>query len=629
MLNGLKFTTKVTLAASILLVVVLGLFTLNNFFVMRAQTHEQLNSVLSEISQSVSRNISNWLNAKLDIVRSVANGHDVQDSKEDILRRIKTADIAGDFKNVYIGKRDGTFVLDDQSIVLPADYDATTRPWFQLAKDKKADAFTSPYVDVTTNDFTITAVVPILDGSEFNGVAGGDIDMSVISKIVNEIDFLGYGYAFLVDKDRLILSHPKKEFNTKSLSDLFGQSLPLNSEFAEIDVDGTTKLVSFNKINGIKNVDWYLGVVINKEIAYSSVSATRNMAAIYMVIGVFAVIVMMQLLLKYLMAPMRHLNEAIKDIAQGEGDLTRRLDVVHNDEFGELSGYFNVFIEKIQQSIAQVKDSTIELERSVSSLVSQTKSTLDIYDDQVKRTDSVATAINELSSSAVEISNNAHHASSLASEANKLSIASQETLFANIRSIEQLSSKMQEAQQTVDSLDKHTASIGQVLEVIRGVSEQTNLLALNAAIEAARAGEAGRGFAVVADEVRQLAQRTQESTQEIQNTIAQLQQGSTVTVSVMKSSIEDSAKTVLQATQAGERMQEVSNSIDAIDGVNHAVASATQQQNSVIHSLDSDIHSISDMSIHGKENLQNTLYECTNIKKQFEELERMVLKFKV
>jgi len=288
-----------------------------------------------------------------------------------------------------------------------------------------------------------------------------------------------------------------------------------------------------------------------------------------------------------------------------------------------------LFVEKIQQSIIQVKASTIELERSVSSLVSQTRSTLDIYDDQVKRTDSVATAINELSSSAVEISNNAHHASSLASDANKLSVLSQETLAANISSIEQLSQKMQEAQKTVDSLDKHTASIGQVLEVIRGVSEQTNLLALNAAIEAARAGEAGRGFAVVADEVRQLAQRTQESTQEIQNTIAQLQQGSTVTVSVMKASIEDSARTVSQASDAGERMQEVSNSIDAIDGVNHAVASATQQQNSVIQSLDSDIHSISDMSIHGKENLQNTLNECTNIKRQFEELEKMVLKFKV
>ncbi|WP_462163049.1 methyl-accepting chemotaxis protein [Pseudoalteromonas xiamenensis] len=629
MFNSLKFTTKVTLAASLLLVVVLGLFTLNNFFAMRAQTQEQLNSVLNEISQSVSRNIANWLNAKLDIVKSVAQGHEDSDSKQAVLRRLKSADIAGNFKNVYIGKRDGTFILDDQSIVLPPDYDATQRPWFKLAKDTRDVAFTSPYIDVTTNELTITAVVPMLDGSQFNGVAGGDIDMAVIAKIVNEIDFLGYGYAFLTDKDGRILSHPNNKFNDKPVSDLFGESIALNSDFMEHQVEGQTKLVSFIKINGIKNVDWYLGVVINKEIAYASVASTRNMAAIYMLIGVIAVIVMMQLLLKYLMAPMHQLNDTIKDIAQGEGDLTKRLEVMNDDEFGELSRYFNLFVEKIQQSIIQVKASTIELERSVSSLVSQTRSTLDIYDDQAKRTDSVATAINELSSSAVEISNNAHHASSLASDANKLSVLSQETLAANISSIEQLSQKMQEAQKTVDSLDKHTASIGQVLEVIRGVSEQTNLLALNAAIEAARAGEAGRGFAVVADEVRQLAQRTQESTQEIQNTIAQLQQGSTVTVSVMKASIEDSARTVSQASDAGERMQEVSNSIDAIDGVNHAVASATQQQNSVIQSLDSDIHSISDMSIHGKENLQNTLNECTNIKRQFEELEKMVLKFKV
>jgi len=328
MFNSLKFTTKVTLAASLLLVVVLGLFTLNNFFAMRAQTQEQLNSVLNEISQSVSRNIANWLNAKLDIVKSVAQGHEDSDSKQAVLRRLKSADIAGNFKNVYIGKRDGTFILDDQSIVLPPDYDATQRPWFKLAKDTRDVAFTSPYIDVTTNELTITAVVPMLDGSQFNGVAGGDIDMAVIAKIVNEIDFLGYGYAFLTDKDGRILSHPNNKFNDKPVSDLFGEAIVLNSDFMEHQVEGQTKLVSFIKINGIKNVDWYLGVVINKEIAYASVASTRNMAAIYMLIGVIAVIVMMQLLLKYLMAPMHQLNDTIKDIAQGEGDLTKRLEVM-------------------------------------------------------------------------------------------------------------------------------------------------------------------------------------------------------------------------------------------------------------------------------------------------------------
>jgi methyl-accepting chemotaxis protein len=353
------------------------------------------------------------------------------------------------------------------------------------------------------------------------------------------------------------------------------------------------------------------------------------MALIYLVIGVVAIVVMLQLLLKYLMRPVKELNDAIKNIAQGEGDLTQRLSCSSEDEFGELSTQFNIFVDKIHDSIKQVRESTLTLQQSITSMNEQANDALSLYNDQTKRTDSVATAINELSSSAQEISSNAHNASELASEANKLSADSQDVLNSNIAGISSLSEKMAQAQDTVTSLDQHSASIGQVLEVIKGVSEQTNLLALNAAIEAARAGEAGRGFAVVADEVRQLAQRTQESTQEIENTISELQLGSSTAVAVMVEALKDSSESADKAAAAGEKMQSVTSAIDAIDGVNHAVASATQQQNDVIHNLDSDIHHISDISKQGVDNLHQTLEECRTLQAQFRNLEEMLLKFKV
>ncbi|KAF7782054.1 methyl-accepting chemotaxis protein [Pseudoalteromonas rubra] len=629
MFSALKFTTKITLAASLVLVIVLSLFTVNNFILMRSQTQAQLTLVLQEISESVSQNIANWLNDRLDIVSSVASGHRRDDATADILRRVQTAHEAGHFKNTFIGTPDGQFVLNDTTVVLPSDFDATQRPWYKLAERKRDTAFTTPYIDVTSNELTITAVVPIMNNGRFSGVAGGDIDMATITDIVNEIDFLGYGYGFLLDAEGRILSHPDTQLNDKPMVDLFGTKLPLTETFAELEIDGKEKLVSFVAMRGIKNVDWYLGVVIDKEIAYSSVASFRNMALIYMLVGVVVIVVMLQLLLKYLMRPMVHLNEAIKDIAQGEGDLTRRLDVENNDEFGELSNYFNLFVDKIHESISKVKETTLALEQVMAGLQSQTQGALDIYTEQTKRTDSVATAINQLSSSAVEISNNAKHASELATEANSLSSQGQVALNANIEEIGSLSAKMQKAQSTIDGLDKLTASIGQVLEVIKGVSEQTNLLALNAAIEAARAGEAGRGFAVVADEVRQLAQRTQESTQEIENTIGELQQGSASAVAVMKSSIDDSSNSAEQAQSAGTKMQEVTHAIDSIDGVNHAVASATQEQNAVIQSLDSDIHGISDLCVEGSDSLTKTLQECQTLKLQFDELENMLAKFKV
>lgn len=629
MLNSLKFTSKVTIAASLILVLVLGLFTFNNYIAMRKQTEQQLSLVLQQNSESVSQNIASWLNAKLAIVISIAKTHKANDSKALTLSQLNTAELAGSFKNTYIGKSSGTFILNDQSVVLPADFDATSRPWYKLVENKSNTAFTTPYIDVTTNELTISAVVPMLQNGQFSGVAGADIDMQTVTKIINDIDFLGLGYGFLLDNKGQVLSHPNAKLNLKNTSDIFGANTPLQSEFTQYEINGESKLISFTKISGIENVDWYLGVVIDKDKAYVSVSNFGQTAAVFMVIGIITIIIMMQLLLRYLMQPMNRLNDAIKDIAQGEGDLTRRLTVENDDEFGDLSHSFNIFIEKIQHSIEQVKESTEQLDTAIESLVSQTHSSLSMYDDQSKRTDSVAAAINQFSATSMDISNNAESASQLAKNADEHSTQNQEALSHSVTTIHQLSANMEKAQQTINSLNTHTASIGQVLEVIKGVSEQTNLLALNAAIEAARAGEAGRGFAVVADEVRQLAHRTQQSTQEIEDTVSQLQKGSNLAVELMKTSLQDSEKSVQQADAVGNLMSHVIQAIKQINDANHSVASATDEQNQVVKLLDTDIQTISALSIQGKANLNDTLNECTKLKQQFSALENMVQKFKV
>ena len=629
MLNSLKFTSKVTIAASLILVLVLGLFTFNNYIAMRKQTEQQLSLVLQQNSESVSQNIASWLNAKLAIVISIAKTHKANDSKALTLSQLNTAELAGSFKNTYIGKSSGTFILNDQSVVLPADFDATSRPWYKLVENKSNTAFTTPYIDVTTNELTISAVVPMLQNGQFSGVAGADIDMQTVTKIINDIDFLGLGYGFLLDNKGQVLSHPNAKLNLKNTSDIFGTNTPLQSEFTQYEINGESKLISFTKISGIENVDWYLGVVIDKDKAYVSVSNFGQTAAVFMVIGIIAIIIMMQLLLRYLMQPMNRLNDAIKDIAQGEGDLTRRLTVENDDEFGDLSHSFNIFIEKIQHSIEQVKESTEQLDTAIESLVSQTHSSLSMYDDQSKRTDSVAAAINQFSATSMDISSNAESASQLAKNADEHSTQNQEALSHSVATIHQLSANMEKAQQTINSLNTHTASIGQVLEVIKGVSEQTNLLALNAAIEAARAGEAGRGFAVVADEVRQLAHRTQQSTQEIEDTVSQLQKGSNLAVELMKTSLQDSEKSVQQADAVGNLMSHVIQAIKQINDANHSVASATDEQNQVVKLLDTDIQTISALSIQGKANLNDTLNECTKLKQQFSALENMVQKFKV
>lgn len=621
--------TKITFAATLLLALVLGAFTLNNYWVMKDRTTAELGVALKEISAAASQNIASWLNGKLDIVLSIQQSAHVSDGYDVNLQRVQQADRSGRFKNAYIATAEGVFILDDPNLPLPADYDPRTRPWYQLAQEQRDAAFTAPYIDASSNALTMSVVVPMYENSRLTGVAGADLTMKSITDIVTSIDFLGFGYAFLVNDEGKVLAHPDQAFLDKPMSAFLGSQPAKSPEFIQLDVQGQNSLVSFVPIEGLKNVQWYLGVVIDQDKAYASIDSFNVMALLYLIMGVAATTLMMTVLLNYLMRPLDSIRKAMATIASGEGDLTQRITVESNDEFGTLADDFNQFINKIHQSIGQVKTSTEQLNSVISELVLATESSMTAFNEQNQRTDHVATSVTELGASASEISNSASQASSLASEVKQLSEVGQSSLDSNIQSIQALSDEMTSSSSALHSLHENTDNIGRILEVIKGVSEQTNLLALNAAIEAARAGEAGRGFAVVADEVRQLAQRTQESTQEIETMIGSLQSNAMSVVAAMEHSQQTSHASVDTANSAGEQMQKVFKASSEIDAVNHSVAAATSQQTAVIQSLDEDVLSIRHLSEQGVSVLQGCLAACDQLQGQFDNLDTMVKRFVV
>lgn len=629
MLKSFKFTHKVMLATSLSLALVLGAFTLSNFLQMRDQVHTDLHRQLQALSESVSQNIADWLNAKMAIIQATAEVTDPNDEQSAITERLIQSRISGEFKNVYLGLPSGTFILDDPSIALPPDYDARQRPWYQLAVEEGGATFTEPYIDVTTDELTISAVQPVYSGQQLQSIVGGDIMLDNISAIVNNINFMGLGYAFLVSGDGNILSHPDESLVDSSIREHLGSAAQIDRAFNGYQINEQDYLVSFVPVEGIPGVVWHLAIAVNEQQAFARVADFAWTAVLYMVLGVVAIVVLFSWLLKVLLTPLTRLNLAVRDLASGEGDLTQRLPVQGNDEFAELSSHFNQFIEKIQHAMRDVAMAARQVDQNVSAMVDVTDQTLSMYDQQSERTDSVATAINELNSSANDIAQSAADASHQATSAAEFSGASRDALNTNISAIHELSLRMAKSSDAISELDDNTRNIGQILEVIKGVTEQTNLLALNAAIEAARAGEAGRGFAVVADEVRALAKRTQESASEIENMIVKLQDGTQAVVSVISDSQGVSEQCVTSAQTSGEKMEAVDAAIAQIDSVNHSVAAATEEQTSVMKALNSDVSAIQDANQRGVNNLQQTRDACHKLRSECDRLERQLGRFKV
>ncbi len=573
---SLKFAHKIIIVSVVLLILALTVSTTINYVSIKQDTQENLNRAIDEIGHSVAGNIANWLNGKLRIIDSIAQTTPADPQKSIVLKAVQQAAKAGEFKSAYVGvESSGEFILDDQTLVLPAGYDARKRPWYTQTKQSRQQSFTEPYMDVTIDKLVISPVSPVEVDGQFVGVAGGDILLDDISEILNAIDFLDIGYAYLVTSDGKILSHPNASFVEKNVTDLLGSKPRFAKELNEIN---DKQIVSFIPIEGIASVNWYVGVILDKEKAYQPLVSARNTAIIVGLVSLLVTVLLLHFLITHLMKPIYRLNHAIKDISQGDGDLTQRLSVDSQDEIGELSDNFNQFIERIHSSMRQVHASANVLNEHIAQVRASADDGIEMAEQQLGRGTNVSSAITELNSSSDEISLNAANASELTSAMQAQSQQGMSALNDNIASIEQLSATMQSSSADIENLRAEAKNIASILDVIMGVSSQTNLLALNAAIEAARAGEAGRGFAVVADEVRQLAQRTQDAASEIETMIDNLQHGTISVVNSMEQSQRNSASSVEKANLADENMQTIVSALREVDNENHAVAEATNSK---------------------------------------------------
>jgi methyl-accepting chemotaxis protein len=272
---------------------------------------------------------------------------------------------------------------------------------------------------------------------------------------------------------------------------------------------------------------------------------------------------------------------SLKDIAQENGDLTVRIETKSEDEIGELVYWFNQFMDKLQGVVRDVVEASLPLSNLAQNLRGVTEETQRTIDVQQKSATNAKRAVDTMSGSVDGV---AHSAAQAASDANKATTAASEgrqIVQQTVTSIQQLAENVRETADVIARLESDSNKVGSVLDVIKGIAEQTNLLALNAAIEAARAGEQGRGFAVVADEVRTLASRTQQSTEEIQSTIEQLQNAAHSAVEVMSRGTEQATSSVETANKAGSSLETITSTIGRINQMNEQIAHNTEDQRTV------------------------------------------------
>lgn len=575
-----------------------------------AALREELNQSLKTAFERNNKVLGIWLSFEPD-------GLDGKDS-EFINDKARVSNEKGRFSSYWSragGEGLNTIMVEEDLTKTTPNLNGTPyNIWYTCPRDTRSTCLLDPYEDTVAGKPVLMTTIsqPLLVDGKVIGVVGVDIALNSLQTLADAAQktlFDGAAHLEVISSTGLIAAYSGEPARVgKNLIDTLGAEgneivqLLANNSHVNLEQGDTIRAVyAVKPIADAKA--WGVVIKLPKHVMLADTVKLQEVLDKAQATGTLKALLvgaaagLLGLLLIWLTAtgvtrPINSVAAMLKDIASGDGDLTQRLAYSKKDELGELVNWFNRFLDKLQPTIAQIKQSITEARGTADQSSAIARQTSEGMQVQFREIDQVATASNEMSATAHDVANSASNAASAARGADQSAREGMQIIEKSTRDITILAEEVSRAVGEVEALAVNSEQIGSVLEVIRSIAEQTNLLALNAAIEAARAGESGRGFAVVADEVRNLAKRTQDSVEEIRLVIERIQSGTRGVVATMHSSQSQAQSNAGQIHQAVQALGKISDAVTVISDMNLQIASAAEQQSAVAEEVNRNVSAI-------------------------------------
>lgn len=557
--------------------------------------------------------IKEWIATRKSIV---AAGVQTVQSADDPLPAIVQTAKSGKFEAAYLGTPDKQMIAD-HDMQLPAGYDPTARPWYKDNVNAAGTVMTDPYIDMSTKKLVISFVAPVTRNGTFAGVLGTDVLLDDIVSSVLGIKLVGEGYGMLIGKDGQVLVHRDGARVTKPLTDLAPELKPdvladlaRSGEMREIMLDNTNK---YFYVHAIEGTDLYLTLAVDKSLALAPLNSLLWQALIALVMILLVVVPLTGFLVSKLLRSIRHIHDTMVEIANGGGDLTRKIKIDGNDEVAETAEAFNRFLDQLRAMFVRIDKESVELSAGIKDIHGVIDQLSDDSQRLAELTAENAAAIEEITVSISHIADSSQEADRLTKGTDILSLESVSAVRGVADETGQSARDVEALATMLDGLSQRSQEISGIIRVIKEIADQTNLLALNAAIEAARAGEQGRGFAVVADEVRKLAERTSQATVQITGMIDAVDGETRTAVESMQSTLGAVRGGANHSTEAAGKIAVIRQNIQEVVTKIEEIALSTKEQYSATTAMAQAAEKITTQTHHSDSALQRAAKEVRHL----------------